>query len=330
MECLKNTVQILDPCNEREEGVVYLNDLPYFSFDAFAMLRDSQEETPQAVFTSLEREAGRRLYADVLAASRGFLKRRRKEKAIVSGKFQSNRPAIPAESYLKGFFVDLSDDPYQEATFSRLDLYAASGGAQTLYFYDLETGARVKEYPITLSAGYNSILFTPPVKISSKVGVFVAYDGNEIESRKISGELVYQNGFMCHCSTLSGGYYKAEITDLETDTFFADSLEPDSLPGFLLHYTVSCSPEAFFCDNREGLINPYLYALALTYFERVRRIGLTANAATLMPDEEAAQILDYLKGQYREGIEAFLQALRPSPSFCFQCNSYINVQRLTP
>lgn len=330
MECLKNTVQLLDPCDTRQDEIVYLNDLPYFSFDAFTHLRDAQEETPAAVFASLEREALRRLSSDLRGASMEYLKRKRKEKTVISAKYQETRPAVPAENYVKGFWVDLSDDPYQEVIFSRLDIYAAAGGSETIYFYDLETGQKVKEYPVTLATGYNQIEFLPPVKVSSRVGVLVGYNGNTIESRRISGELIYQNGYLCHCSAIGGGYQKAQISDLATDQFFLDSLTSDSAPGFIVHYKTVCSLEAFFCDNREGLVSPYLYALALTYFERIRRIGLTANAATLMPEEEAAAIIDYLKGEYQAGIKDFFGSLRASKSFCFHCNQYINVKRLTP
>lgn len=331
LSCLQNTVKLLELCDTREDGEYYINDIPYLSEQAFAYLRNAEKDTAQKVFDSVERSALAAMRSDLYFKARQKIKLVKQSRTVVSSEWASSKDALTASNKLKGWYLDLSDSPYQEVSLTGFELRAAGALTdESLYIFDLYSGQLLEEISFDLAAGHNTVTFEKPKSYSSRLGLFIAYDANNIASWENS-KYGYLNGnrIPCPCGQLSGSYEIDISGDPATMTIFKDSLDSLNYNGLNIKYRISCSYDLLFCDHSDLLIEALRHKMALVYFQQGQAVGAFASPVNMIEADTLEDIKAHLKDTYNQQINTFFQLVK-ADSFCFRCSSPVEVVRLTP
>lgn len=327
-ECLTGLVAVdAGICEVDGSCRYYLKDLPGISRKTIELITNQERATVAEAFASLERRATEYVRSRSFAAFAQRFRRERANKYHLTGSFDGDVVLLGNSGKLVGKVIDMTDSAFLEVRLRRFLIYTdAAVTDATLYVYELETGSLLDSITFsTTGAGFHSVPVTDAI-YRSRVGLFIAYDAAEINTTEADGITDLTPWMMdvspcdCGCRTFCKKY--SYTGDPAAQTIFHDDLESDDC-GIVLEYAVSCSFEAFLCDNIDyGVAQLMWYAIGMEFYKE-SQFGEVLNWLRLMDPAIVKDTREQLEKDFNAALEVFVQSA-DADGVCFHCVEGVN------
>lgn len=327
-KCLIDTIGLRAICEDREACILYLNDIPGISNQAFAYLRDIENQTAQEVFEKVEGNGIDKLYYDLIA--RAPFKKKKKQKKHTTGKFKRPNTLVTTEDYLSGFVVNTANSDYLELEIGAFKIHSQAAITDFLYVFDLETGELLEKIEFTFSQANTTRFELSGKAYSSSEKLFIAYNKANVQTYTTEAKATacFPYCLACQCAGTGGFYKLAHGGDPDSLSPEFSDLIRDTEGGLILEYKMTCSFSKWMCDYREELAPLLRLSMGMCFFDEIPGVLGKLNKLTLMPREDRIVIQDIIKDQYDTAIDDFIKGLNPD-CCCFENDSkYFKRQQL--
>jgi hypothetical protein len=297
--CLTDQIGLLYVSDYPKSGK-YINDIPGITTEHLQNIREESE-------TYDDSEAWRVLYDrannafewDLLVKMRKYFKRSTVVDTTTTAYVKSS-DTIGREATKIGWLFDMWDkSPNLKINFNSVQLNLASAQDVTVYIYDATTGKELYSQTFTGVSGFNEFFIGQSYSFRDYRYLFVAY-GGEIDAYKMQ------------VLGVAGAYTKKG----NHPTRLGAAVDI----GMSVTYNVKCSVDNFICQRLELFLEPFLYKLAVMFFEESRN-SARINRWTLLDTENQMQRHAELKDAYEEKLSGLLSAMEvPQDDHCFHCN----------
>ena len=298
ISCLQDQIGLLYVSDFPKSGK-YINDIPGITTEHLQRIREDSE-------TYDDSEAWRTLYDrainafewDLLVRMQKFFRRTTVVDTTTTAYVRSS-DTIAQEATKIGWLFDMWErSPNLKVNFNSVQIALASAQDVTVYVYDGTTGKLLYEQEFTGVSGMNEFYIGQSYAVRDHRRLFIAY-GGEVDAYKMQ-----RLGF--------AGVYIKKGND-------AANLASAAEIGMSVTYNIKCAIDNLVCQRIELFLEPFLYKLAVMFFEESRNSS-RINRWTLLDTENQMQRHGELKERYGEMIDGLLSALEVPDDTCFNCN----------
>jgi hypothetical protein len=321
--CFNNLVGIKGVTGYDEPTYDYINSLPGITTDQLDQIRDTTGDDYDIsdAWVTIYNRAIKSFYTDVQSKMKRYFKKYSMVDNVVNAYYRGNVDAPFGSPFLNGWVFDfLLESKNLAININSATVFKKNSGAYKIYFYDLNTGAKLDEVTVdgqsNVQHTYNLNKTFSTWKTSR---LFVCYDETELQT------IVADDLELKH----SGIVRRARIN--KNGSIVYQNISQENAPtGLILNFNVVCSLDNVICSRLALFQEAFKYKVGISFCDE-RIYSDRINRFTLMDRDEAIALRTEFMEHYEKELIGALDGMKMREhDYCFECSREINYRSQLP